>query len=145
MVYLGYSPITWSAKKQLTVSHSSIKPEYSTAELCRLRQLSKDLRSFLPTPLKLWCNNVSALAIASNLVFYTRTKHIEVDYHFICERVLRKDLQVRYITTDDQLADILTKSLPTTLHSKITLPIAPMNLRGDERGRPKYSNKLTDS
>lgn len=123
----------------------SIKSEYSTAELCRLRQLSKDLRSFLPIPLKLWCNSVSALAIASNLVFYTRTKHIEVDYHFICERVLRKDLQVRYITTDDQLADVLTKSLPATLHSKITLPIAPMNLRGDERGRPKYSNKLTDS
>ena len=122
----------------------------STAtELCWLHQLLKDLRIFLPTPPKLWCDNVSALAIASNLVFHTRTKHIEVDYHFICECVLRKDLQVRYITTNDQLADVFTKSLPTTrfqfLRSKITLPIAPMNLRGDEKGRPKYSNKLTNS
>ena len=119
VIYLGYSPITQSAKKQLTVSHSSTQSEYralaSTAiKLCWLRQLLKDLGIFLTTPPKLSCDNVSALAIASNLVFHARTKHIKVDYHFVRERVLHCDVQLKYITIDDQLADVFTKSLPTT-------------------------------
>ena len=69
---------------------------------------------FLPLPLKLWCDNVSALAIAFNPVFHAHTKHVEVDYHFVRERVLRKDLQVKYISTGDQLADVFTKSLSTS-------------------------------
>ena len=88
LVYLGYNPITWSAKKQLTISRSSTKSEYralasTTVELCWLHQLLKDLGIFLSNPHKLWCDNDSALAIASNSMFHARTKHIEVDYHFI--------------------------------------------------------------
>ena len=118
-MYLGYNPITWSAKKQLTVSKSSTKSEYralasTTAELCWLRQVLRDLGIFLAILPKVWCDNVFALAIASNPVFHARTKHIEVDYHFIRERVLRRDLHVKYISTGDQLADIFTKSLPTS-------------------------------
>ena len=79
--------------------------------------------------------NVSALAIASNLVFHARTKHVEVDYHFFKEGVLCRDLQVKYIATGDQLADIFTKSLSTAwfgfLMSKILVSIDPMVLKGD--------------
>ena len=75
------------------MSPSSTKAEYralatTTAKLCWIRQVLKDLGIFFQFPLKLWCNNVSALAIASNLVFHAHTKHVEVDYHFIHERVL---------------------------------------------------------
>ena len=143
IAYLGYNPITWSAKKQDTISRSSTKSEYRdlasiAAELCWLRQVFKDLGIFLSSTRKLWCDNVSALAIASNLVFHARTKHLEVDYHFVREKVLRKDLQVKYIATGDQLADFFTKSLSTSqfvfLRSKIIVFIDPMVLRGDIRG-----------
>ena len=139
LVYLGYNPITWSAKKQDTVSNSSTESEYkalaSTAiELSWLCQVLKDLGIFLSHPQKLWCDNVNALAIASNPVFHACTKHVEVDYHFVRERVLCRDLQVKYIAIGDQLVDIFTKSLPTArfcfLKSKIMVSIAPMVLRG---------------
>ena len=95
----------------------------------------KDLGIYLPVPPKLWCDNVSALAIASNPVFHARTKHIEVDYHFVREKDLRRDLQIKYIATGDQLANVFTKSLSISrfgfLHSKIMVSIDPMVLRGD--------------
>uniref|UniRef100_A0A2N9FEK0 Reverse transcriptase Ty1/copia-type domain-containing protein n=1 Tax=Fagus sylvatica TaxID=28930 RepID=A0A2N9FEK0_FAGSY len=88
LVYLGFNPITWSAKKQPTVSRSSIESEYralaiATVELCWLRTLLKDLRIYLADTPILLCDNVSALAIASNPVFHAHTKHIEVDFHFV--------------------------------------------------------------
>uniref|UniRef100_A0A2N9J6E2 Integrase catalytic domain-containing protein n=1 Tax=Fagus sylvatica TaxID=28930 RepID=A0A2N9J6E2_FAGSY len=118
LIYLGSNPITWSAKKQPTVSRSSTESEYralatASVEVCWIRTLLKDLAIYLSQPPVLWCDNVSALAIASNPVFHARTKHIEVDFHFIRERVLRKDLVVKFVSTTDQLADIFTKSLPT--------------------------------
>ena len=90
LVFLGHNPITWSVKKQLTVSRSSTEAEYralasASTELCWLCVLLKDLGIYLHDPPILWCDNVSALAIASNPVFHAHTKHIEVDFHFIRE------------------------------------------------------------
>ena len=100
------------------MSRSFTESEYralatASAEVCWIRTLLKDLGIYLSQPPILWCDNVFALAIASNPVFHARTKHIEVDFHFIQERVLSKDLVVKFISTTDQLADIFTKSLPT--------------------------------
>jgi hypothetical protein len=139
LVYLGSNPITWSAKKQATVSRSSTESEYralatASAEVCWLRTLLKDLGIYLSQPPILWCDNVSALAIASNPVFHARTKHIEVDFHFIRERVLRKDLVVKFVSTIDQLADIFTKSLPTQrfldLQRNLTVSVRPHSIEG---------------
>jgi hypothetical protein len=55
----------------------------------------------------IWCDNVSALALASNPVSHARTKHIEVDYHFIREKVVNKDILVKFISTKNQIADVL--------------------------------------
>ena len=67
-------------------------------------------------------------------MFHVRTKHIEVDYHFVQEKVLHRDLQIKYIATSDQLADVFTKSLSTSwfhfLCSKIMVSLDPMVLRG---------------
>ena len=116
VVFFGNCPITWFAKKQSTISRSSTKAEYralasTAAKLYWIRMLLRDLGIFLSTPPLLWCDNVSALAIASNPVFHARTKHIEVDYHFVHEKVLRKNLMVKFISSTDQLVDIFTKGL----------------------------------
>lgn len=79
VVFLGNSPITLSAKKQPTVSRSSTEAKYralaTAAKLYRLRMLLKDLGVYLYHPPILWCDNVSALSLASNLVFHARSKH----------------------------------------------------------------------
>jgi hypothetical protein len=64
-----------------------------------------------PTQAKLWCDNLGAKYLSSNPVFHVRTKHIEVDYHFVRERVSRKLLQIDFVTTGDQVADEFTKAL----------------------------------
>ena len=92
VVFFGHCPVTWSAKKQSTISRSSTETEYralasSAAELFWIRML-RDLGIFLSNPPLLWCDNDSALAIASNPVFRARTKHIEVDYHLCVRRFL---------------------------------------------------------
>lgn len=115
-VFLGSTPILWCAKRQSIVAKSSTEVEYrslahTSVELSWLRQLSKDLRIFLPTRRLIWCDNISAISLASNLVFPAQTKHVEVDYHFVREKVLRKDLEIRYISAHDQIGDIFTKGL----------------------------------
>lgn len=128
IIFLGDNPISWVSKKQSTVSRSSTEAEYcalamSAADLFWIRQLLKDLHVFSSSPPILWCDNQSAIQLARNPVFHGRTKHIEVDFHFIRERVVRGDISLQYVCTELQLADIFTKSLTSvrfaTLRSKL--------------------------
>ena len=59
----------------------------------------------------MYCDNQSAIRLAENPVFHARTKHVEVHYHFIREKVLQEEIEMRQIKTDDQVADLFTKSL----------------------------------
>uniref|UniRef100_A0A2N9ECA1 Reverse transcriptase Ty1/copia-type domain-containing protein n=1 Tax=Fagus sylvatica TaxID=28930 RepID=A0A2N9ECA1_FAGSY len=90
------------------------------AELAWLRQVLCDLGVVLHHAPTMWCDNTSAIALASNPVFHSRTKHIEVDYHFVRERVVRGDLHLQFISTDDQLADLFTKPLSTQCFQRLT-------------------------
>ena len=97
----------------------------------------------LSSPPTLWCDNVGAISLASIPVFHARTKHIEVDYHFICEKVLNKDIVVRYISTHDQIADVLTKDHTTArfmfLRSKLMVIPIHISLQGNVQHK-----KITD-
>ena len=124
-VFLGNNPITWVSKKQHTVSRSSTEAEYralatGVAELAWLRQVLCDFGVYLPIAPTMWCDNTNAIALASNPVFHSRTKHIEVDYHFVLERVVRGDLHLHFIYTEDQLADLFTKPLTTQRFHQLT-------------------------
>lgn len=129
-IYLGRNLISWSAKKQPTVSRSSTEAEYRSlaitcAEILWLQYLLQELHLPLTSPPTLWCDNLGATFLAANPMFHARTKHIEIDYHFVRERVASKELNVRFLCSNDQLADIMTKPLPTArfqfLKSKLTV------------------------
>jgi hypothetical protein len=79
-----------------------------------------------------WCGNVSTLALASSPVYHARTKHIEVDYHFVCENVLNKDVSIAFISAANQVADVFTKGLSTTRFNflKSKLMVNPSPVRG---------------
>jgi hypothetical protein len=138
-VFLGDCLIAWSAKKQAVVSRSSTEAEYRslsiiTAELFWIRMLLKEIQVYLAAPPVQWCDNISALALASNPVFHARTKHIEVDYHFVREKVLNRDILLKFISTQDQVANLFTKGLSSAqflfLKSKLSVVPTPINLRG---------------
>jgi histone deacetylase 1/2 len=119
-VFYGPNLISWSARKQATVSRSSTEAEYkslanATAELAWVEALLKELGIRLKCPPRLWCDNLGATYLCANLVFHARAKHIEIDFHFVRERVARKQLEIRFISTKDQIADGFTKALGVRL------------------------------
>jgi hypothetical protein len=81
----------------------------ATAKLYWLRMLFKELAIGLFHIPTIWCDNIWAIALASNPVFYARTKHIEVDYHFIREKVCNNDIKIQHVSSIDQIANVFTK------------------------------------
>ncbi|RDX73889.1 Copia protein, partial [Mucuna pruriens] len=83
----------------------------ATCELIWVKQLIQELKFTDVQPMKLYCDNEAALHIASNSVFHERTKHIEIDCHFIREKLLAKEINTEFVNSSNQLAGIFTKSL----------------------------------
>ncbi|KAD6796180.1 hypothetical protein E3N88_07076 [Mikania micrantha] len=117
-IYLGSNLVSWSARKQRTVSRSSTESEYkaladTVAELTWLQTLLQELRVRVQSVPTLWCDNLGATYLSANPVFHARTKHVEVDFHFVREKVAQGHLSVQFISTHDQIADVFTKPLST--------------------------------
>jgi histone deacetylase 1/2 len=115
-VYVRSNLVSWNAKKQATVSRSSTEAEYkslanATAEVMWVQTLLDELGVSQSKAAVLWCDNIGATYLSANPVFHARTKHIEVDYHFVRERVAQRLLDIRFISSEDQVADGFTKSL----------------------------------
>ncbi|XP_022040458.1 uncharacterized mitochondrial protein AtMg00810-like [Helianthus annuus] len=119
-VYLGTNLLSWSSKPQVVVSRSSAEAEYSgvanvVAELCWLRNLLLKLQRPLRTASIVYCDNISAVYLSGNHVQHQRTKHIELDIHFVRDLVQHGTVQVLHIPSRYQIADIFTKGLPQVL------------------------------
>lgn len=153
-VFLGSCPVFWCAKKQHTIARSFTEAEYrslahAAAEVSWLCILLCDLKVLLPNQPSRWCDNISAVSLASNPVSHARTKHVEVDYHFVREKVLLKTMGVRYVNTQYQIADIFTRGLHPQrfqfLQSKLLGPQPPDRSICLTRGIDKDGLKCNNS
>jgi hypothetical protein len=107
--------ISWSSKKQPTVALLSTEAEYRgatiiTCEVVWLLKLLSNLGQLMDALVVIYCDNISNILLVNNLVYHARTKHIEVHYHFIKEKVLVKEIDLIHVSTEDQVVDIFTKA-----------------------------------
>uniref|UniRef100_A0A2N9IBP1 Integrase catalytic domain-containing protein n=1 Tax=Fagus sylvatica TaxID=28930 RepID=A0A2N9IBP1_FAGSY len=114
--FVGGNLVTWRSKKQEVVARSSAEAEYrgmakAICEMLWIRNLMQDLHIKQVSPMKLYCDNKAACDIAHNPVQHDRTKHVEVDRHFIKEKLEEKLIEVPHVRSQDQLADVLTKAV----------------------------------
>ncbi|GJY24320.1 ribonuclease H-like domain-containing protein [Tanacetum coccineum] len=122
-VFLGDNLLSWSAKRQVTLSRSSAEAEYQgvanvVAETAWLRNLLLELHTLLSTATIVYCDNVNDVYLSTNPVQHQRTKHIEIDIHFVREYVASGQVRVLHVPSRFQYADIFTKGLPTALFLK---------------------------
>jgi hypothetical protein len=113
--FLGRSLFSWSSKKQNSVALSMAEAEYITtgsccAQLLWMRQTLKDY-GYTMNYIPLLCDNESAIKIAYNPCEHSRTKHIDIRHHFLRDHVIKGDIVISHVATNDQLADIFTKPL----------------------------------
>jgi hypothetical protein len=110
MFSFGSGAINWSSKKQLTITLLNIKVEYR-GEVVWLQKLLSDLGQLVDARIVIYCDNISSILFTNNLAYHARTKHIEVHYHFIREKVLTKEIDLIHVNIEDHVANIFTKAL----------------------------------
>eukprot|EP00253_Pinus_taeda_P026492 PITA_26492 len=121
---LGLGPITWACKKQGAISLSSVEAEYhgvieASKEALWLRQILLEFGFQQQHPTTLWCDNQSAIQLCKDPIQHQCSKHIELHMHFIRKLIHDHVLEVQYCSTDDQVADILTKALTEAKFTKL--------------------------
>jgi hypothetical protein len=104
-------------------------------EVLWLKTLLRDLGvPIMATPI-LWCDNIGATYLSVNIVFHARTKHVEIDFHFVHDQVAHKTIQIQFIPSKEQLANILTKPIVATCSqyfiTKLNVASPPLRLQGD--------------
>ncbi|KAK4338858.1 hypothetical protein RND71_040320 [Anisodus tanguticus] len=119
-MFLSKNLVSWSAKRQATLSRSSAEAEYRgvanvVSESCWLRNLLLELHCPIQKATLVYCDNISAIYLSGNPVQHQRTKHSEMDIHFVREKVAKGHVRVCHVPSRYQIADIFTKGLPAIL------------------------------
>jgi hypothetical protein len=122
-VFLGDNLVSWSAKRQTVVSRSSAEVEYRAiangmAEATWLRQLLHELQTLLSRCTLVYCDNISVVYLSTNPVQHQRTKHVEIDLHFVREKVAIGQVRVLHVPTTSQFTDIFMKGLPSSVFNE---------------------------
>ncbi|GJV05578.1 ribonuclease H-like domain-containing protein [Tanacetum coccineum] len=121
-IFMNEPLISWKSKKQNTICKSSTEAKYRalayvTSEVIWVLKILKDLDCSNLLPVKVFCDNNSAIKIVANPVFHERTKHLEIDLHFVREKILARVIKTEKIDTANQITDILTKGLDIKQHN----------------------------
>jgi len=137
--------ISWYSKKQKSISTSTAEAEYIAAGSCCAQilwmknQLLDYGLSFSKT--HIYCDNESAIAMTGNPLQHFLTKHISIRYHFIREHVEDGDIEMHFVPTDQQLADIFTKPLPEIQFNKLVNELGMVTFGGFYRREKSEENK----
>ena len=125
VVFINGCPVAWRSRQQKTTSLSSCESEYyamteAATELMYVKSIFDFLGSTVELPMVIRCDNQGAIFLAKNETS-TRTKHIDVRYHFIRELVEAGVIKIEYVNTKDNIADALTKNLSSEQFEKLLL------------------------
>ncbi|KAK4386523.1 Retrovirus-related Pol polyprotein from transposon TNT 1-94 [Sesamum angolense] len=125
---LGSGIFSWASKKQATVAQSSAEAEYIAAaatsnQAIWLRRILEDIGEKQEEPTTIYCDNKSAIAITKNPVQHSRTKHIDIKYHSLREATTRGEIELKYCSIEEQLADIFTKALQRNKFEELRIKI----------------------
>jgi hypothetical protein len=129
--FLGGKLVSWTSKKQTAVSLSTAEAEYISAASCCAQilwmknQLTDYGVKYTKTPI--FCDNTSAIAISHNPVMHSKTKHIDLRYHFIRDHIIKGDIELHFIPTDQQLADVFTKPLDVKTFKHLISELGMLN------------------
>ena len=131
-MFVGGNLVSWRSKKQHVIARSSAEAEYramasAACELIWLKGLLSELGFPSSIPMTLFCDNQAAMHIAANPVFHERTKHIDVDCHFIRQQVQSQIIQTHYVRSHDQLADVFIKSLTSAHFHRLLSKLGSIN------------------
>ena len=130
--FLGRRLVSWYSKKQHSVSTSTAEAEYIAAGSCcaQILWMRNQLQDygFMLDKIPILCDNTSAIAIANNPVQHTRTKHIDIRYHFLREHVMNGTVELHFVPTDQQIADIFTKPLDESTFSRLVGELGMLNM-----------------
>ena len=125
--------VTWRSEEQSVVSRSSAEAELRAVAqgICEglwIRKVLEDVQQTMTFPIKLYCDNKAAINISHNLVQHDRTKHVEIDRHFIKEKAEEGVICITYVPTKEQTADIFTKGLLRPLFEDFVCKLDLINI-----------------
>ncbi|KAJ0746343.1 putative RNA-directed DNA polymerase [Helianthus annuus] len=132
-IFLGNTLVSWKSKKQGFVSRSTAEAEYramcsATCEVMWIKNVLSELQISCSLPVALFCDSKSAISISQNPIFHERTKHFELDLHFLREKIASGIIDPHKIASEEQIADIFTKGLSVVQHEVLCEKLGLYNM-----------------